>query len=141
MTNRCLGLIIKDQDPLTLPLEASVQQACERMWARRVGAVLVTDDQGMLAGIFTGRDAVKMLAEGGHPGEVRLAAAMTAKPDTIDCQCTAIDALRMMSDGGYRHLPCVDAQGRIRGIVSRGDFQGLELDRLEEETSLWERTC
>jgi CBS-domain-containing membrane protein len=51
---------------------------------------------------------------------------------------TAIDALRKMSDGGYRHLPIV-ADGKIIGIVSRSDFQSLELDRIETETELWER--
>jgi len=43
-----------------------------------------------------------------------------------------------MSDGGYRHLPIV-ADGKIIGIVSRSDFQSLELDRIETETELWER--
>jgi predicted transcriptional regulator len=42
-----------------------------------------------------------------------------------------------MQDGGYRHLPVVD-NGRVVGIVSRGDFRGLEQARLDEETGLWE---
>lgn len=63
---------------------------------------------------------------------------MTAAPDTIAPDKRAIDALRAMSDGGYRHLPVV-AGGKVIGIVSRGDFEGLELDSFEEETSLWER--
>ena len=50
----------------------------------------------------------------------------------------AIEALRLMEDGRYRHLPIV-AEGRVIGIVSRFDFSGLELDRLNEETGLWER--
>ena len=49
----------------------------------------------------------------------------------------AIDALRAMSDGCFRHLPVVE-DGRIWGIVSRGDFTAMEIDRLEEETHLWE---
>ena len=139
MTNRCLGLIVKDQEPLILPLEASVQHACRRMWERRVGAVLVADAKGTLTGIFTGRDLVRAVAEGRDPAAIPLEAAMTAHPDTISCEASAIDALRLMNDGGYRHLPVVDG-GRIVGIVSRGDFKGLELDRLEDETSLWERS-
>lgn len=139
MTNRCLGLIVQDQQPLTLPLEASVQLACRRMWERRVGAVLVTDASGVLAGIFTGRDVVRAVGENRDLAHTPLAAVMTAHPDTIDSDAAAIDALRLMNDGGYRHLPVVDG-GRIVGIVSRGDFKGLELDRLEEETSLWERS-
>jgi CBS domain-containing protein len=50
----------------------------------------------------------------------------------------AIEALRLMQDARCRHLPIVD-QGKVVGIVSRGDFHGLELDRLDEETGLWER--
>jgi len=42
-----------------------------------------------------------------------------------------------MSDGGFHHLPVVE-DGRIWGIVSRGVFTGMEIDRLEEETHLWE---
>ena len=50
----------------------------------------------------------------------------------------AIDALRLMEDCGCRHLPVVE-NGTVVGIVSRGDFRGLELDRLDEETGIWER--
>jgi CBS domain-containing protein len=140
MTNRKLAFIVKDQDPFTLPSDESVQHACRRMCERRVGAVLVTDDKGHLVGIFTGRDAVRTLGHGKNLAGTRLAAVMTPNPDTIAPDRTAIDALRAMSDGGYRHLPIV-ANGRILGIVSRGDFKGLELDRLEGETHLWERIC
>ena len=43
-----------------------------------------------------------------------------------------------MQDARCRHLPIVQ-QGIVIGIVSRGDFRGLEQDRLDEETGLWER--
>jgi hypothetical protein len=43
-----------------------------------------------------------------------------------------------MEDNRYRHLPIVDS-GEVVGIVSRFDFSGIELDRLDEETGLWER--
>ena len=138
MTNRNLALIVKDQNPLTIAASQTVQHACQRMWERRVGAVLVTDASQRLIGIFTGRDAVRALAEGKNPAETTLASTMTPNPDTISPERTAIDALRAMSDGGYRHLPIVAGE-KIRGVVSRGDFCGLELDHLERETHLWER--
>ena len=50
---------------------------------------------------------------------------------------TAIEALRLMWDGGFRHVPVV-RDGRILGVISRGDFRGTEQDRLEEERELWE---
>jgi hypothetical protein len=49
---------------------------------------------------------------------------------------TAIEALRLMEDGRYRHVPVVEGS-RVVGIVSRFDFSGMELDRLDEETGLW----
>ena len=138
MTNRNLALIIKDQNPLVMSQSDSVQHACQHMAKRGVGAVLVTDARHRLAGIFTGRDAVRMLAHGQPAADTKLAAVMTRDPHAIGPECTAIEALRKMSDGGFRHLPIV-VNEKILGIVSRGDFKGLELDRLEEETHLWER--
>lgn len=138
MTNRNLAYIIKDQHPLIMAASETVRHACQRMKARQVGAVLVTDDKHCLAGIFTGRDAVCALAAGKDTADTRLGAVMTRNPHTIGPDGTAIDALRVMNDGGFRHLPIV-AEGKILGIVSRGDFKGMELDRLEEETQLWER--
>ena len=51
---------------------------------------------------------------------------------------SAIDALRLMQDGGCRHIPVVE-QGKIIGVVSKGDFRGIEQDELDEETGIWER--
>jgi predicted transcriptional regulator len=51
---------------------------------------------------------------------------------------SCIEALRLMRDGGFRHIPVVE-NGRVIGVVSRGDFRGLEQDRLDEETGIWER--
>ncbi len=138
MTNRCLNLIAKDHDPVVVSPADTLRLACDEMARRRIGAVLVLDG-GRLVGIVTGRDVVRAIADG-CATTTPVAEVMTPNPDVIACECTAIDALRMMSDGGYRHLPIV-RDGKLVGVVSRGDFKGLELDRLEEETSLWERIC
>jgi CBS domain-containing protein len=138
-TMRHMSEIVSHQNPLTLPPTATVQQACAKMRDQRVGAVLVIDGDRRLVGIFTGRDAVsRVLAEGMDAGATRLEQVMTPKPDTMPPGRTAIDALRLMQDGGYRHLPVVK-QGKVVGVVSRGDFRGLEQARLDEETGLWER--
>lgn len=138
MTNRTLGLIVKEQNPLMLPTNDTIREACELMWKRRIGATLVVDTEHRLVGIFTGRDAVRAIANGRPPETTALEAVMTRDPDTIDPGCTAIEALRIMRDGGYRHLPVV-RERKILGCVSRGDFAGIELDRLEAETQIWER--
>lgn len=139
MTLRDAADIVRHQRPLALPPTATVKDACRAMRERRVGAVLVVGADGALAGIFTGRDAVcRVVAEGLDPATTRLEAVMTRDPDTIDGRCTAVELLRRMRDGGYRHLPVLE-QGRVVGVVSRGDCRGLEHARLDEETGLWER--
>jgi CBS domain-containing protein len=137
MTNRKLSLIVKDQEPLVLPAATTLQEATRKMWDAGVGSVLVVDDSDALVGIFTGRDAVKSIAQGRSPSTTELSEVMTRNPVTIAPDKRAIDALRMMGDGGFRHLPIVEG-GRIKGIVSRGDFKGPEIDRLDLEQHLWE---
>src|SRR5213595_1959324 len=136
---RKMSDIVRNQDPVTVPPSATVRDACQSMRDHRVGAVLVAEGDRSLVGIFTGRDAVhRVLAEGKDPTRTILGEVMTREPDTIPSGKIAIEALRLMDDGRYRHLPIVD-DGRVVGIVSRFDFSGMELDRLDEETGLWER--
>ena len=135
---RQLSDIICHQKPLKLSPSCSVKDACRKMRDNRVGSVLVIDEQQSLLGIFTGRDAVaRVLAEGKSAARTHLADVMTANPTTMTPQETAIDALRLMWDGGFRHIPIVE-KGKILGVVSRGDFKAVEDDRLEQERELWE---
>ncbi|HRN85649.1 MAG TPA: CBS domain-containing protein [Hyphomicrobium sp.] len=138
MVNRRMAYILRDQNPLILQAGETVETACKAMRERHVGSVLVVDEREHLLGIFTGRDAVKVLAKGGDAAKVTLEKAMTAHPVTLAPDQKAIDALRAMSDGGFRHIPVVD-RGRIVGVVSRADFKGVEIDRLDEEEGLAER--
>ena len=107
MTNRTLAHIVKDQNPLVMLAAATVQSACESMCERRAGSVLVIDDRQRLIGIFTGRDAVRTLAQGKSVARTTLDKAMTPNPITVTPDQRAIDALRAMSDGGFRHVPVV----------------------------------
>lgn len=134
---RTMHEIVRDQNPLMLPPSATVKKACEAMHARRVGAVLVVEHGDRLVGIFTGRDAVRLLAEGLDAAHTRLAAVMTRDPVTVAPEQTAIEALRLMNDGGFRHLPVVK-DGRVVGIVSRYDFRAMEQARMDEETGYFE---
>jgi CBS domain-containing protein len=131
--------LVRNQNPLMLPPGATVLEAAGHMRDRQVGAVLVTEGDARLVGIFTGRDAVsRVVAAGKDPTATTLGDVMTYNPDTMTPAHSAIEALRLMQDARCRHLPIVD-NGRVVGIVSRGDFRGQEQDRLDEETGLWER--
>lgn len=137
MRDRPISELIQEQQPLTLPPDA-LAMACEAMHRRRVGAVLVVQDGNRLQGIFTGRDAVRCLAESRDPTTTTLAEVMTHQPETVSPDQRASDALRLLSDGGFRHLPvCMD--GQLQGIVSRYDFRAVEHARQNDETDFFER--
>ena len=134
---RHLSDIVYNQHPVTLPPSCSVKEACEAMRDRNAGAVVVARN-GRLVGIFTGRDAVgRVVAEGKDPAETTLSEVMTREPQTMAPGTSALEALRLMWDGGFRHIPVVE-KGVLLGVVSRGDFQACEEERLEQERELWE---
>lgn len=135
---RQLSDIIFNQNPLSLPSSTSVKAACQKMRDHRVGSVLVVNEAGGLIGIFTGRDAVcRVLADGKSARTTTLHDVMTSNPETMSPHLTAIDALRKMWDGGFRHVPVCNGE-KLLGVVSRGDFKGYEQGRLDEEIDLWE---
>ena len=137
MPARLMSEMICHQRPMTVRPDATIAEACRQMSERRVGAALVTDADNHLLGIFTGRDAVRMLAQGSAAADP-IETVMTRAPDVMPPGRTAIEAMRLMQDGGFRHVPVVD-RGVVVGVVSWGDFRISEHDRLDTETGLWER--
>ncbi len=136
--HRHMTEIVRNRVPVTLPPSASVRQAARLMREHRVGAILVTDERGRLLGIFTGRDAVsRVLAEGRSAMRTTLAEVMTPDPDCLPPRASAIEALHLMHDGGYRHVPVTESD-RVTGVVSFADFRGVERAHLDEETGYWE---
>lgn len=137
MRDRTMGEMVRDQNPLTLGPDATVAEACAAMHRRRVGAVLVVDPGKRLAGIFTGRDAVRCLAEGLDAKHTRLRQVMTRDCTTLPPEGHAMDALRLLTDCGFRHLPiCRD--GEVIGIISRYDFRAREQMQLDDESGFFE---
>ena len=122
MTNRKLAHIVTEQSPLVLRAEATLRQACRGMRERLAGSVLVIDGKQHLIGIFTGRDAVRLLSKGKDAVNIPLARAMTHNPVTLPPKSRAIDAVRAMTEGGFRHVP-VTEDGIIKGVVSRSDLK------------------
>ena len=135
---RKLSDVVVSQKPLTVRSAETVQAAAFQMATHRAGSVVVLNDLGQLAGIFTGRDAIKrVLAKGLNAEKTPVSAVMTTPVTTIGPEKTAIDALRIMWAGDFRHLPVV-RDGKVLGIVTRGDFSGIEQDRFDDERELWE---
>lgn len=78
-------------------------------------SILVGRD-GRLEGIFTERDALQLMADGTDLDEP-VESAMTATVVTLPDDAMVGEAIRLMSEGGYRRLPMIDNEGRAVGIV------------------------
>jgi CBS domain-containing protein len=129
--------VMQDREVAELPPTSTVQKAARLMLQTKQCATLVVS-RGQLKGIVTEQDIVRrVVAVGLDPATTILSEVMTNGPDTIGTDELVIKGLRMMEDGGYRHLPVVRG-GRILGIVSRSDFPGDEKAELEVERHYWE---
>jgi len=136
---RKMSDLVRERAPVLLQLDTSVKEACRRMRERRAGAALILSADGSLAGVFTRGDAInRVLAEGRGAVDTTVGQVMTPNPRAVSPTVTVIEALRIMSDHGFRHLPVV-RDDKVVGLVFRGDFRGRELDRIEEEAEIWER--
>ncbi|PWA83280.1 CBS / octicosapeptide/Phox/Bemp1 (PB1) domains-containing protein [Artemisia annua] len=94
---------------LTIPEGTTVSDACKRMAARRVDAVLLTDANALLSGIVTDKDiATRVLAEELRPDQTIISKVMTRNPTFVSSDSLAIDALQKMVQGKFRHLPVVE---------------------------------
>lgn len=104
--------------PITVPVDATVWDAIEIMVNQRVGAVAIVDD-GKLKGIFTERDVVrKIVQEGLDPKATAIAEVMTTEMITESAETTVKDGLQVMSEHKIRHLPVVDENNTLEGMVS-----------------------
>jgi CBS domain-containing protein len=112
--------------------DTTIAAASRTMKKHDIGALMVVDG-GRLVGIFTERDAVfRVLAEGKNPAKTALADVMTTQPKTITPDRAIDEALLMMHDGGFRHVPVVDG-GKPLGMISARDALDPELREVEAE--------
>jgi CBS domain-containing protein len=97
--------------------EDTLGEVAERMNLQNVGAVAVKDS-GNLIGILTERDLLKAMAARVHSSEARVRQWMTGDPITASADTDVGEAARVMLEHGFRHLPVLDDDGRVIGIVS-----------------------
>jgi CBS domain-containing protein len=97
--------------------EDTLGEVAERMTAMNVGAVVVKD-HGTLIGILTERDLLKAMAARVHSSEARVRQWMTADPVTASLDTDVEDASRVMLEHGFRHLPVLDEEGQVTGVIS-----------------------
>ena len=117
---------------ITVGPDEKVAVAIARMLEANVGAVAVCEPGGVLVGIFTERDVLRLAGEGPHFQEVRVGDVMTPRPVTVSADDDIVSAARLMGERRVRHLPVVqDAQ--VLGIVGIRDVLGSLVERVWRE--------
>lgn len=111
-------LALKPSQALQIKPAMSIAEAAQLMAAKREDCVLVTDDNERIAGIFTAKDlAFRVVGMGLKAREVSVSEIMTKNPLCARTDTSATDALDLMVRKGFRHLPVMDENQDISGVL------------------------
>lgn len=127
-------LQIADQSPTVTSPDATVLEAMRKMLDNHVGAVCVLDSERRVAGIFTERDVMRELATRGFdPATTEVRELMTSAVEMATELTTESEALTIMLERHYRHLPIVDKDARLLGMLSIRHLLEARVDELVKE--------
>jgi CBS domain-containing protein len=107
--------------PAAVPSGASLRETLQAMRAHGGGAALVCRAEKVV-GIFTERDVLNKLFLGPLDDAQPVDLFMTPDPETLSLEATLGDAVRLMTEHGYRNVPLVDGDGKSAGIVAARDI-------------------
>ncbi|MCA3572384.1 MAG: CBS domain-containing protein [Aestuariivirga sp.] len=123
----------KGSDVITVSPSDSVQSIVDTLTRHRIGAVVVVDRAGAIAGIVSERDVVRAMA-GNAAGVIAKTAhdIMTVEVMTCEPGDSEAELMQLMTENRIRHLPVL-AAGRLAGMVSIGDVVKLRMESIERE--------
>ncbi len=129
MTERIVSKSMASRHIVNLMPHASVWEAACVMTKANCGSVLILDAAGEMQGIVTERDLMtRVLAKAQEPKTTPVANVMTRNPHTVTPDTTVSQAVLIMIERGFRHLPVVSASGQILGVFSARDALPREID-------------
>lgn len=124
----------KGTDVITTDPSATLLEAASLLHEHRIGALLVTNDDGMVAGILSERDIVHAIARlGVRALEGRVADAMSVEVVSCTSEDSLESLMETMTQRRIRHLPVLD-DGALMGIVSIGDVVKRRLAEISDES-------
>lgn len=127
-------LQIADTHPTVTSPDATVQEAMQKMLDNGVGAICVLDSERRVAGIFTERDVMRELATHGFdPKTTTVRELMTTEVEMATEQTTDAEALAIMLERHYRHLPIIDKDAKLLGMLSIRHVLEARVDELLEQ--------
>ena len=117
----------------TIGPDRTLAEAAQSLGEQRIGALVVTDGEGRIAGILSERDIVRVIGRDGALGlDHRVSDVMTTNVTTCTDNQTTSQLLEIMTNGRFRHLP-VERDGLLDGIISIGDVVKLRIQDVERE--------
>jgi CBS domain-containing protein len=126
-------LAAKGHSVVTIQPERTLAEAARLLNEKRIGAVVVSDADHAVIGIFSERDIVKAIARGGAAAlDEPVSRNMTAKVITCTGRSGISELMELMTAQKFRHVPIVE-DGRLNGIVSIGDIVKYRLAEIEAE--------
>jgi CBS domain-containing protein len=129
-----------DEGPATVSVLATVDDAIHVMLDKDVGACAVIDESGIVAGMFTERDVLAKFALSGQSAkDTPVRDLMSPMVEMATNETTAAEAFKVMLERHYRHLPVVDDQGKVLGILSIRNILEARIDDLLEELETHKR--
>jgi CBS domain-containing protein len=108
-----------DLETASVPIDATAERAIRMMLDRHVGAVAVVDEKRRVAGIFTERDVLRRLSLSERdPRTTSVREVMTTPVELATRATSPGEALATMVERHYRHLPIVEDDGQLLGMLS-----------------------
>ena len=112
----------KGRDVVAISGGATLTEAAKLLTDKRIGALVVKDKSGALCGIISERDLVHAIARGGSAAlSDQVSRHMTPSPETCVESDTVESVMEVMTRGRFRHVPVLDEQCGLCGMVSIGD--------------------
>jgi CBS domain-containing protein len=129
MTERTIFQSMSDRHVISLGPGATVHEAACVMTRANCGSVLVIDTASTLLGILTERDLMtRVLAKALDPAKTLVSEVMTRHPRCVPPEMKVADAVLIMIERGFRHLPIVSDSGKILGVFSVRDAMPREVN-------------
>jgi CBS domain-containing protein len=124
----------KGREVKTIRPDVSIAEALRRLRAEGIGSLVVSENGTNLAGILSDRDILNAIADHGIDvlGE-SVRSVMTEKVFTCSRDDRVSALMALMTDRRIRHIPVVEKDGRLCGMVSIGDVVKQRLDDIQSE--------
>ena len=119
---------------VTVHPDTSLEQAAKQLARYGFGVLVASEDGHVVSGILSERDIVRKIAEVGAKGlDIKTRSIMTRDVQVCTVDDTLDDVMRRMSGGRFRHMPVVDAEANVCGMISMSDLVKRRVEELEQE--------